>query len=89
MKKLLLGLTSLLLCGFALTGCTDQPVDNSGNQGNNGNTGNTGGNNNDNTFDVNAAIQVYSRDTTSGTRDGFFTNIGYEDAIKDDTCSSR
>ena len=91
MKKLLLGLTSLLLCGFALTGCTDQPTDNSGNQGDNDNTGNTGGNdntggnNNDNTFDVNAAIQVYSRDTTSGTRDGFFTNIGYENAIKDDT----
>ena len=29
-------------------------------------------------------IKVYSRDTTSGTRDGFFTNIGYEDAKSDD-----
>ena len=30
------------------------------------------------------AIKVYSRDTTSGTRDGFFTTIGYEDAKSDD-----
>lgn len=29
------------------------------------------------------AIKVYTRDTTSGTRDGFFTGINYKDAIKD------
>lgn len=30
-------------------------------------------------------IKLYTRDTSSGTRDGFFTGIGFEDAIKDDT----
>ncbi|MDY0276909.1 MAG: substrate-binding domain-containing protein [Acholeplasma sp.] len=32
-----------------------------------------------------AAIKVYTRDTSSGTRDAFFTAIDFEDAIKDDT----
>lgn len=30
-------------------------------------------------------IKVYTRDTTSGTRDGFFTGIGFKDAIKENT----
>jgi phosphate transport system substrate-binding protein len=30
-------------------------------------------------------IKKYSRDTTSGTRDGFFSALGYSDAVKDDT----
>lgn len=30
-------------------------------------------------------IKVYTRDTSSGTRDGFFTKIGFEDAVKDDS----
>ena len=34
---------------------------------------------------VEPAIKVYTRDTTSGTRDGFFTTIGFADAIKDNT----
>lgn len=29
-------------------------------------------------FDVNSDIKLYTRDTTSGTRDGFFTGIGLE-----------
>jgi phosphate transport system substrate-binding protein len=33
----------------------------------------------------NPEIKVYTRDTTSGTRDGFFTNIGFDDAVKDNT----
>lgn len=32
-----------------------------------------------------AKIVAYTRDTSSGTRDGFFTTIGYKDAIKDNT----
>ncbi len=36
-------------------------------------------------FDTSKKINRYSRDTTSGTRDGFFTTIGYEDAKTDDT----
>ena len=35
---------------------------------------------NTNTFDTNKAIDLYTRDTTSGTRDGFFTKIGLESA---------
>ncbi len=36
-------------------------------------------------FDKESTIKVYTRDRDSGTRDGFFTAIGYTDAIKDDT----
>ena len=32
-----------------------------------------------------ASIKAYTRDTTSGTRDGFFTGIGFEDAKADNT----
>ena len=31
------------------------------------------------------AIKAYTRDTTSGTRDGFFTTIGFDEAVKDNT----
>lgn len=34
-------------------------------------------------FDVSADIKLYTRDTTSGTRDGFFTGIGLSDAKED------
>lgn len=30
-------------------------------------------------------IKVYTRDTTSGTRDGFFTTINFKDAVSDNT----
>lgn len=36
-------------------------------------------------FDATKQITRYSRDTTSGTRDGFFTTIKYEEAKTDDT----
>ncbi len=36
-------------------------------------------------FDVSKNITRYTRDATSGTRDGFFTAIGFKDAITDDT----
>lgn len=32
-----------------------------------------------------ASISRYTRDTSSGTRDGFFTAIGYKDAVTDDS----
>ncbi len=32
-----------------------------------------------------ASIKAYTRDTTSGTRDGFFTGIGFEEAKSDNT----
>ena len=34
-------------------------------------------------FDENKEIKIYTRDTSSGTRDGFFTGIGFEEAVKD------
>ncbi len=43
--------------------------------GNNESNGNTDG------FDTSAAIKVYTRDTTSGTRDAFFSGIGFKDAV--------
>lgn len=33
----------------------------------------------------NPEIKVYTRDTTSGTRDGFFSTIGFKDAVSDNT----
>ncbi len=36
-------------------------------------------------FDLNQTIHAYTRDTTSGTRDGFMTKIGYEAAKTDDS----
>ena len=45
-----------------------------------------GGNNTSNSskveFDTSKNITVYTRDTDSGTRDGFFTKIGLKDAVK-------
>jgi phosphate transport system substrate-binding protein len=34
-------------------------------------------------FNEESNIMVYTRDTTSGTRDGFFTTIGFKDAVSD------
>ncbi len=36
-------------------------------------------------FDTSKNITVYTRDTTSGTRDGFFSTIGFEKAATDNT----
>jgi len=37
-----------------------------------------------NEFDVNQGINVYTRDTESGTREAFFKGIDFEDAAEDD-----
>lgn len=37
------------------------------------------------TFDTSKTITVYTRDTTSGTRDAFFTGIAFTEAIADNT----
>lgn len=39
----------------------------------------------DEEFDLNANITVYTRDTTSGTRDGFMNGIGFPEAAKSDS----
>ncbi len=36
-------------------------------------------------FNTSSTITIYSRDTTSGTRDGFFSNIGFSDAVSNDS----
>lgn len=38
-----------------------------------------------NGFDSNSEIKLYTRDTTSGTRDGFFTGIGLSEAKEDNS----
>jgi phosphate transport system substrate-binding protein len=35
------------------------------------------------------SIKVYTRDTTSGTRDGFFSTIGFDEAVKDNTVLAK
>jgi phosphate transport system substrate-binding protein len=70
MKKQLLTLSSLLVLGVSLTSCG----------GASSSVASSGSN-----FDTSKKIQVYTRDTTSGTRDGFFTKIGFSDAISDNS----
>ena len=36
-------------------------------------------------FDTDKTIKVYTRDTNSGTRDGFMSKIGFEEAVKDNS----
>lgn len=51
-------------------------------------SGSASGNTNSTTtsnFDTSKTIKVYTRDTTSGTRDGFMTKIGLEDAKTDNS----
>lgn len=36
-------------------------------------------------FDTSKTIKVYTRDTNSGTRDGFFSKIAFEEAVKDNS----
>ena len=43
-----------------------------------------GGREND-SFDETSSIKVYTRDTSSGTRDGFMSGIGFSSATKDDS----
>lgn len=38
-----------------------------------------------NSADEDLEIKVYTRDTTSGTRDGFFSTIGFNEAVNDNT----
>lgn len=40
---------------------------------------------NTNSFDLDGSITVYTRDTTSGTRDGFMNGIGFSEAAKSDS----
>jgi len=45
----------------------------------------TGGEGNNDSFDETSSIKVYTRDTSSGTRDGFMSGIGFKAATKDDS----
>ena len=82
MKKFILGLTSALVCGLALVGCTNNTEKpNDGDEpGNGGETS---------SFDLSKNVMIYTRDTESGTRDGFFTAINLKDAVKDDDVLSK
>lgn len=68
--KKVLSLTSLLVLGASLTSCSGTSTSSSSSSS---------------SFDKSKKIQVYTRDTTSGTRDGFFTKIGFTDAINDNS----
>ncbi|NLI94325.1 MAG: hypothetical protein GX350_00730 [Erysipelotrichaceae bacterium] len=72
MSKLMLGLvavTALVSCGGSNDGSSVKPVDSEKPV--------------ESEKTVDANIKVYTRDTTSGTRDGFFTTIGFGDAKAD------
>ncbi len=67
MKKLQKGLFILML-GLTFTAC--------------GNTTSSTESGNQSNFDTSKNIKVYTRDTDSGTRDGFFTKIGLKNNVK-------
>lgn len=70
MKKTFLALLGAVVCAGGLFAC-DGGSTNVSNENNGG-------------FDTSKAITPYTRDTTSGTRDGFCTNLGIENAKKSD-----
>lgn len=78
---------TLLLSGVGLLGISLSLVACSGGSNEDPNTGNNGGNQNGGNqtvdFDSSKNIYTYTRDTESGTRDGFFTAIGLKDADSD------
>ena len=79
----------LLLCSLALTGILGATVVSCGGDTPDPTPENPGGdennnNNNDDTFDTSKSISLYSRESTSGTRECFFEGIGYGDVKKDD-----
>lgn len=59
---------------FALASCAETSSNSSASQGQ---------------FDTSKKIKLYTRDTDSGTRDGFFTGIGLEDAKADNAPLSK
>ncbi len=69
-KTLSLGLASLSI-GLALTSCGNNNESTS-----DSNTGSSQPSSSVSNFDTSKKITAYTRDTTSGTRDGFFTKIG-------------
>lgn len=68
MKKIFVGLVSLFVGLFTLASCNNS-TENGGNESK---------------FDTSKNITVYTRDTKSGTRDGFFTAIGHSEAKSND-----
>lgn len=90
--KIIRNIFPCLLAVVALTGCTGGKTS-SDTSDSNPKTSDSGSSNSTassstgtaSTFDAAQAIKPYTRDTTSGTRDGFMTKIGIEKAKSDDT----
>ncbi len=68
MRKFILAVSLIFV--LTLAGCSND-------------TTNSGTTTTTSNFDITNNIQVYTRDTTSGTREAFFSGIGFNDAIKD------
>ena len=80
--KIIRNIFPCLLAVVALTGCTGGKTSSDTSDSNPTASSSTG---TTSTFDATQAIKPYTRDTTSGTRDGFMTKIGIEKAKSDDT----
>ncbi len=81
MKKILM--STIVLASLSLLASCNGTSSNTATTPTGGATGNTTPVATD--FDKSKDIKPYTRDTTSGTRDGFCTKIGIEDAKSDDT----
>ncbi len=81
MRKAMLSLFALTLLSGAVAGCATTPSSESSSLGSSSSSSTVA-------FDASKTIKPYTRDTTSGTRDGFFTKIGIEAAKTNDSLIS-
>ena len=85
MKRNILAVLAVSAMTFGLAACNEN-LGNSSNTGSSDSAIASNDSSSSNTdFDATKGISTYNRDTTSGTRDGFFTKIGAEDAKSNDT----
>lgn len=78
-KKIMTGSLSLIALAMSLVGCSSTTSSGTATSSEEAKTSTKAD------FDTTKAIKFYTRDTTSGTRDGFFTKIGMGSAKSDDS----
>lgn len=84
MKRNILAVLAVSAMTFGLAACNGNSDQGSTDQSSNS-TADSSSSSPASNFDADHAITTYNRDTTSGTRDGFYTKIGAEDAKSNDT----
>jgi len=84
-KKIIRTFLPCFLAVAALAGCSGTESSSAASSQTPNVSGNPSSETSKNNFDASQKIKPYTRDTTSGTRDGFMTKIGIEKAKSDDS----